>query len=146
MIATTRNDESKTLVGMLKEYKLIKRPLNNQWHCVGMFGKQEPLQEVELQIIEDADKVDAKDKVCQLSTLTYHLRSPGSTSIIDDFVQQAYDWYLAELSKLEDNHAICTSFRRSSLRTKEGLPAIKGINLATRRRSNLFSFNKKKAC
>ena len=92
----------KTLVGMLKEYKLIKRPLNNRWHDLGMFGKGKSHYKVELQIVEHEDNVGTKEKECQLSTLTYHLRSLGATSI-DDFVQKAYGWYLEELSKLEDD-------------------------------------------
>lgn len=95
-------DGSKTLVGMLSEYKLVKRPLSNRWHDLGFHGKEKPLHKVELQVIEAEDTVGSKEAERQRSTLTYHLRSYGRTSI-DDFVESAYQWYLDELRKLEDN-------------------------------------------
>lgn len=92
----------KTLVGILSEYKLVKRPLPNEWHNVGSFGKDKLLHKVELKILESKDTVGNKEKERERSTTTYHLRSMGPDSI-DDFVEKAYAWYLKELRKLEDN-------------------------------------------
>lgn len=93
---------SKTLVGMLSKYKLVKRPLNNSWHDLSLYGTEKPLQKVELQVIEAEDTVGSEKAERQRSTLTYHLRSYGADSI-DDFVEKAYKWYLDELRTLEDN-------------------------------------------
>lgn len=94
--------EDKTLVGTLSKYKLVKRPMPNIWHDLGIHGKEKPLCKVELQIRESEDTVGSKETEKQRNTTTYHLRSLGDNSI-DDFLQKAYDWYLDELRKLEDN-------------------------------------------
>jgi hypothetical protein len=67
-----------------------------------MYGKEEPFQMVELMAAKAEDTVGGKDNAQQRETKTYHLRSLGNTSI-DDFVEKAYNWYIDELQKLEDN-------------------------------------------
>jgi mitochondrial chaperone BCS1 len=95
-------DEAKTLVGTLAQYKLINQLIHGRWHDLGMYGKSKPLDKVELFMSESADTIGSKEAEKERTTLKYHLRSRGPTSI-DDFVEKAYNWYLDELRKLEDN-------------------------------------------
>ncbi|CAB9496368.1 Mitochondrial chaperone BCS1 [Seminavis robusta] len=95
------DDGPKTVVGQLAEYKLVKQLIHGRWHNLGKYGTQSQYT-VELFIVEVADTIGRNEAEKERTTLKYHLRSRGPTSI-DDFVDKAYSWYLDELRKLEDN-------------------------------------------
>jgi uncharacterized membrane protein len=97
--ANRPGSSSKTFVGMLSKYEIVKKPPQNEWHKLGEFG--EPSSVVELLISEQESEGEGNSKSRRVSTL-YHFTSSGATAI-DDFINAAYAWYLNELRQLEDN-------------------------------------------
>lgn len=91
---------AKTMVGTLSAYKIVKKPPQNQWNQLGSFGS--PAALVEFQIAETEDDVGKDGNVAANCTTTYHFASSGATAI-DCFIDTAYQWYMAELRKMEDN-------------------------------------------
>jgi hypothetical protein len=93
------NDTSKTLVGMLSKYSIVKKPLNNEWHDIGVHGGDL----VQLCISEDQRENGGKENEtrCTLTT-TFHFVSSGANSI-DTFIETAHAWYMNELRSLEDH-------------------------------------------
>jgi SpoVK/Ycf46/Vps4 family AAA+-type ATPase len=92
---------SKTMVGTLSKYKIIKEPPQNRWHQLGSFGN--PAALVELQISASEEEVGGKDNNAKAHcTTTFHFVSAGATAI-DSFIDTAYEWYMDELRKMEDN-------------------------------------------
>jgi len=89
-------ESKKTPAGMLSRYNIVKKPTQNAWHDIGNHGS--PSKTVEIYITEEEIADEKKNKV----TLTCDFISQGSDSI-DDFVSKAYNWYLDELRKMEDN-------------------------------------------
>lgn len=95
------NGTSKTLVGTLSKYQIVKKPPENQWHRIGPFGK--PAAMVQLWISENEENIVGKESDGKAHcTTTFEFASSGSTAI-DSFIQTAYQWYMDELRKMEDN-------------------------------------------
>lgn len=136
--------EDKTLVGTLSKYKLVKRPMPNIWHDLGVHGKEKPLCKVELQIRESEDTVGSNESQKQRNTTTYHLRSLGDNSI-DDFLQKAYDWYLDELRKLEDNSRHYYELQQINGEDEGGSANYKRFKLADEKTFESLFFKSKEA-
>jgi len=94
------DDSSRTIVGILSKYKIIRKPPRNEWHKLGSFG--EPAAEVSLRIehYEEREGDDKKTKTERVQR--FHFTSSEGRAI-DEFIDQAYSWYMEELHKLEDN-------------------------------------------
>lgn len=134
--------QDKTLVGTLSQYKLVNRPMPNKWHDLGVHGKEKPLYKVELQIRESEDTVGSKESEKQRNTITYHLRSQGDTSI-DDFLQKAYDWYLDELRKLEDNSRHYYEMQKIQSEDEGGTASYKRFKLSDEKTFESLFFRQK---
>lgn len=98
------NDEegsssSKTVVGMLAKYKIVKKPPKNEWHEIGTFGF--PVAAVRLNITEAEEPVGKDKESCQ-QVLTLHIVSKEAGAI-DAFIEGAYTWYINQLKGMEDN-------------------------------------------
>jgi chaperone BCS1 len=94
----------KTLVGMLSRYKIINRLPNNEWHNLGMFGKDPPsivLMRIEHQSRKEGDE-NKKERSVEINNTTFHFTALEDGAI-DAFINTAYQWYIGELRKLEDN-------------------------------------------
>lgn len=98
-LSDENESSSKTLVGTLSKYKIVKKLPDNVWHQLGKFDGYP----VELQITEGEEEIgeqEGKKNTC--STICFHFVSPGPKAI-DAFIDIAYQWYMDELRKLEDN-------------------------------------------
>lgn len=93
------DNDGRTVVGILSKYKIIKNPPTDDWHKLGFYG--EPVSaSVELRI-ESHDVTSGEGKQKE-SVRIFNFRSPQGHAI-DAFVETAFDWYMSELRKLEDN-------------------------------------------
>ena len=92
----------KTLVGMLSKYKIVKKPPQNTWNEIGCYGKSNAIVELKIdQRNESCEDKEGKSSRAQ-TTMELHFVSQ-SPDAIDAFIDKAYEWYMAELRKLEDN-------------------------------------------
>lgn len=114
------DDDERTPAGKLKKYRLSQKAPNYRWMPIGVYGGKKaqedvpvgkepmrlargdgPPESVELRVEEHSeDKGEKAEKT--VTKLVYRLRSKSSYAI-DCFVDEAYQWYLAELGKMEDN-------------------------------------------
>jgi len=96
------DEDTTTFAGMLSKYEIVKKPPHNQWHILGEFGS--PESEVMLCINEEEqDEANAKGGSTQHQVSTvYTFNSSGETAI-DDFINEAYKWYINELRQMDDN-------------------------------------------
>ena len=96
------SSSTKTFVGMLSKYKIIKKPPCNIWHQVGIYGS--PAANVQLKIIEQEEEIETKQGSTGQSkcTLTLHVASSGAAAV-DAFINGAYQWYIGQLRQMEDN-------------------------------------------
>eukprot|EP00928_Gymnodinium_smaydae_P014897 TRINITY_DN1546_c0_g3_i1.p1 TRINITY_DN1546_c0_g3~~TRINITY_DN1546_c0_g3_i1.p1 ORF type:complete len:807 (-),score=144.27 TRINITY_DN1546_c0_g3_i1:215-2512(-) len=119
--------DERSPAGKLKKYRLSQKAPNHTWEPLGVWGgesKKEgkykvadngdvPIKTpgssdtntgpalVELRVEEgEEDKGEKGEKT--ISTQRYRFRS-RSPDAIDSFINEAYQWYLGELRKLEDN-------------------------------------------
>mmetsp|Transcript_21077 Transcript_21077/g.44965 ORF Transcript_21077/g.44965 Transcript_21077/m.44965 type:complete len:793 (-) Transcript_21077:91-2469(-) len=118
--------DERSPAGKLKKYRLAQAAPNHSWECLGVFGgaakgndkksKDDPSSDkvsttddhatvgpamVELRVEEnEEDKGDKGEKT--ISTMRYRFRSRNPEAI-DCFINEAYQWYLGELRKMEDN-------------------------------------------
>lgn len=113
------DDGPNTLVRILNQYKLLKRPLNNEWHCVGLFGQEDTMHIVEMRILESQGALGGTDAGKERMTILIHLRSECAASI-DMFVENAYSWYLDELRKQEKNFRYHYELQKSNPVDKGG--------------------------
>ena len=92
----------RTLAGSLSFYRVIKEPPTNEWHKLGEFGS--PPTSVRMSITQNTTKEEEKegDKKKNIENTTLHFKSKSGNAI-DDFVDTAYQWYLGELTKLDDH-------------------------------------------
>lgn len=95
----------KTVVGQLSRYKVVSRLPNDKWHELGLYG--EPLALVKLRVNKESNqdgdnKTEGNSNIKSVQHTTYHFTSPGKGAI-DAFIDTAYQWYLGELKKTEDN-------------------------------------------
>lgn len=137
-------DEPKTLVGTLAQYKLINRLLHGRWHDLGRHGKNKTLYKVELLISEVADTIGSNAAEKERTTLKYHLRSRGPTSV-DDFVEKAYNWYLDELRKMEDNSRHYYELRKMDSAEEGGSAKYKRYKLSDEKTLDSLFFPQKEA-
>eukprot|EP00978_Attheya_sp_CCMP212_P001551 scaffold3165_cov48-Attheya_sp.AAC.6 len=101
------DEDSKTLVGALRKYKIVKKPLENEWHKLGEFQDEDGNNHlVELMMSETKEENDEggdrNKNTSRTNTKIFSFQSLGKKSI-DTFVDTAYNWYINELRKLEDN-------------------------------------------
>mmetsp|Transcript_118049 Transcript_118049/g.329044 ORF Transcript_118049/g.329044 Transcript_118049/m.329044 type:complete len:797 (-) Transcript_118049:94-2484(-) len=123
--------DERSPAGKLKKYRLAQKAPNHTWERLGVFGSEPKAEEsrardgakdgtkdgdkdhatsatskmgpamVELRVEEnEEDKGEKGEKT--ISTMRYRFRSRNPDSI-DSFINEAYQWYLGELRKLEDN-------------------------------------------
>jgi len=92
------SDDRRTVVGILSKYKIIKDPPANTWHKLGSYG--DPSAVVELHISNHEEDLGDGKKKKDVRTFTF--RSTDGRAI-DAFVDSAFDWYMAELRRLEDH-------------------------------------------
>eukprot|EP00928_Gymnodinium_smaydae_P014896 TRINITY_DN1546_c0_g2_i1.p1 TRINITY_DN1546_c0_g2~~TRINITY_DN1546_c0_g2_i1.p1 ORF type:complete len:799 (-),score=155.27 TRINITY_DN1546_c0_g2_i1:217-2517(-) len=119
--------DERSPAGKLKKYRLSQKAPNHTWEPLGVFGGKSDTQSkdkapdgvpgnsnssgnstenagpalVELRVEEgEEDKGEKGEKT--ISTQRYRFRS-RSPDAIDSFINEAYQWYLGELRKLEDN-------------------------------------------
>ncbi len=96
------NDKnSKTLVGALAKYSIVKKPRANEWHQLGQHGKLEPA-EVKLCIEFEEDESSSEKSGPKKMVHRFRLRSESGEAI-DHFIDKAYEWYMNELRKAEDD-------------------------------------------
>lgn len=120
------DDDGKTLVGALSKYRILQKPLPNKWHDLGVFGGKDAKNEKVKQLdqenngepyddsdycnnercmvrlrIEKSEEVTGKGDSTKVETI-FRFRA-GNGKAIDAFIQEAYDWYMDELRKMEDN-------------------------------------------
>jgi chaperone BCS1 len=91
----------KTLVGMLSRYTILKNLPEQQWHALGEYGSLASMVELRIENLTHQEE-KGKDSKLEISNLTFHFASSGDGAI-DDFIDTAYQWYMGELRKLEDN-------------------------------------------
>lgn len=94
-----RDSDSKTVVGALSKYHIVKKPRPNEWYDLGKHGKAEPATiKFRLEELEEKESKETETKV------TKRLRFQSSSGeAIDCFIHKAYQWYMDELRKLEDD-------------------------------------------
>ena len=102
------DEEDNALVGALSKYRIVHKPPVNEWHNIGKYGKKQDdkdadWQEATVWLFLEQDFVNGtKDSKYVQTVKTYTFESK-SGSAIDAFIEAAYQWYLDELRKLEDN-------------------------------------------
>eukprot|EP00927_Polykrikos_kofoidii_P058015 TRINITY_DN522_c0_g1_i3.p1 TRINITY_DN522_c0_g1~~TRINITY_DN522_c0_g1_i3.p1 ORF type:complete len:786 (+),score=150.20 TRINITY_DN522_c0_g1_i3:93-2360(+) len=116
------DDGEQTPAGKLKKYRLAQKAPSNTWQSLGKYGGKltetadKTGQEqarfgaanddcapsvVELRVEEnEVDKGEKGEKT--VSTMVYRFRSE-SAGAIDAFIEEAYQWYLGELRKMDDS-------------------------------------------
>jgi chaperone BCS1 len=94
------DDESKTIVGALSKYKIVQKPPPNKWHDLGVFG--EPKALVTLCIERNEEHRGENHNAQTECTNCFRFRSDEAQAI-DAFINDAYQWYMGELRKMEDN-------------------------------------------
>jgi hypothetical protein len=95
----------RTLVGTLSRYKIINRLPNNEWHDLGSYGEPScsVMLRVENQTREEGEKDEKKNtSKFEINETVFHFTASEEGSI-DAFIETAYNWYIAELRKLEDD-------------------------------------------
>lgn len=106
----THNDEneSKTFADTLSEYKVIQKPVSNEWIPIGNFkNKKEKGSFFKVEYkIEEAEKQfennESANKTTMQNDLTLCFQSDDKDSI-DTFIEMAYSWYIKELKRRENN-------------------------------------------
>jgi mitochondrial chaperone BCS1 len=92
---------AKTFAGTLSKLKIVKKLPDNKWHRLGMFGK--PAAMVELFITDNEQTIAGKEGDGKANCVTtFQFVSSGPTAI-DSLIDTAYQWYMEELRKMEDN-------------------------------------------
>ena len=134
------DDDSKTLVGALSKYRIVKKPPVNEWHSLGSHGptKQEGNDETMDKASEDVDQScedvllrierqehdsSGNDKTGSGNSGTQlvntYLFQSESGEAIDAFIDKAYQWYLNELRKLDDNSRYLYELKSNSFSRKD---------------------------
>jgi SpoVK/Ycf46/Vps4 family AAA+-type ATPase len=101
-------NESRTFADTIGEYKVIQKPVSNEWITIGNFKSKEKNDrffkveykidecEKELESNENANRTTMKNDL----TICFQSDDRGS---IDTFIDMAYSWYIKELKRREDN-------------------------------------------
>lgn len=104
-----------TLVGILSKYKIIQKPPNDQWHDIGRHGNSNSTVELKIEQKEVAS-IDQKGSSHSVRTVVEMHFVLSTSDAIDAFVDKAYEWYMSELRKLEDNSRYMYEIQTSSQR------------------------------
>jgi chaperone BCS1 len=91
-----------TLVGILSKYKIIKKPPNDEWHDIGRHGNSNSTVELKIEQNEIASNDQQGGSHKGQTVVEMHFVS-STPDAIDAFIDKAYEWYMSELRKLEDN-------------------------------------------
>jgi SpoVK/Ycf46/Vps4 family AAA+-type ATPase len=93
-------DEScRTVAGILSQYKIIQSPPKGEWHLIRHSGQEQSRLELKISYNREYDRID---KPTITSTTAFEFQSTDGTAI-DNFIDAAYNWYLGELKRMEDN-------------------------------------------
>uniref|UniRef100_A0A7S2UCS0 AAA+ ATPase domain-containing protein n=1 Tax=Attheya septentrionalis TaxID=420275 RepID=A0A7S2UCS0_9STRA len=116
------DEDSKTLVGALRKYKIVKKPLENEWHKLGKFQDEDGNHHlVELMMSEANEENDEggdrNKSTSRTNTKIFSFQSLGKKSI-DTFVDTSYNWYINELRKLEDSSRYLYELQVNAPRSK----------------------------
>ena len=98
------DEDDRTVHGILSKYSILSKPIEGTWHKLGLYGDSKTEVELMIENSEESrqDKGDNDKAVTQSTTKLFHFVSDDGKAI-DDFIDKAYQWYLNELRKLEDN-------------------------------------------
>ena len=91
-----------TLVGILSKYKVVKKPPHDVWHDIGRHGYSNATVELKIERTETTSNDKDGSRQQGHSEIELHFVSSAPDSI-DAFIDKAYEWYISELRKLEDN-------------------------------------------
>ena len=116
------DDEDKTMAGALAKYSIVKKPPVNDWHDVGKYaGENKEEFTVKLQIVKSETDNSGNDKsgggAAQL--VNQYTFQSESGEAIDTFIDKAYQWYLGELRKLDDNSRYMYELKSSGSNKKD---------------------------
>jgi chaperone BCS1 len=98
-------NNSTTFADTLAKYKVVKKPMFDEWLILGMYGTKEEKYEVEMKMSLDKENVENNDNnrgSIERVDLTIHFQSEGEDAI-DSFIDTAYNWYIDQLRTLEDD-------------------------------------------
>ena len=97
---------------VLRSLRLIKKPLANEWHCIGSYGPNNAKVSLRIEVVtkskdkQNGEKNDASDTYDENqkdnAIHKYHLRSTDGAAV-DAFLGKAYNWYTETLREKEDN-------------------------------------------
>jgi len=87
--------EANTPAGQLSKYKLTLDPPVNQWIDI-----QDGLEFMQRQNEQEEGGEQSKTKK---KTVTYMLKSTKGEELVDQYIDEVYEWYLSELRKLQDH-------------------------------------------
>lgn len=90
----------KTAVDVLKHFKVIKRPPENQWHRVGFFGNPTKCF-VDMMLSNESVTQGEGKKASTNHRMELSFISP-SANAMDELIAKAHTWYMDMLRKNED--------------------------------------------
>jgi chaperone BCS1 len=106
------NQTLSTIASVLKSYKLIKKPLHNEWHNLGEYGKSKAVVKLRIEQFSEKNKDkhtpnegnsgDAQTGSGKETVQKYNFESTDGEAI-DLFLKTAYNWYVETLRKREDH-------------------------------------------
>lgn len=88
----TSSSEDTSLAGTLAKYEIVQNPPEQQWHSLGEFGESKRLVRLWTQHQQRGGE----------KRMLLRFESEDGAAI-DAFLSGAYQWYLGELRKMEDN-------------------------------------------
>lgn len=104
------DEDSKTMAGALSKYRIVQKPPTEEWHEVGYYGEGDANASVQLQIKKQELDSNGNDRsgnvvggTTPAQTVTIYSLQSSSGKAVDAFIDTAYQWYLDELRKLEDD-------------------------------------------
>jgi len=110
--------DSRTVVGALAKYNIVKKPRQNIWFDIGTHGKLNPAL-VKLILEKTEEDRGEKNSAHTRITEVLKLRSESGDAI-DAFVDKAYLWYLEQLKKLEDHSRYLYELKAATKTSEEG--------------------------
>ena len=130
------DDQSKTLVGALSKYRIVKKPPLNEWHNLGKHGTMTQSNDMDKNYNGGEDdevllRIERQELDSSGNNQTGNGGSAGSQQVIsyifssdsgiaiDTFIDKAYNWYLDELRKLDDNSRYLYELKSNSFSRKD---------------------------
>jgi chaperone BCS1 len=113
-----------SVYSMLRSCQVVKKPIQQQWHDVGMFGGAMVRIWVKDTINDSGAGGDSNGGgggAKSTRNLEIRLESNGPTSI-DDFINAAHTWYMKEMKKLENNNRYLYDLRSFDGRAEQKAP------------------------